>query len=511
SARAARDRAMIRSRAAGRALHARRAELRALARTAEAAATELHRVRAATDLLTRWHQLGVTPQGRALRAGLAEPPPVTHRPVSRPRPPAPPAPPRPRYLASPDGTRLTAPDGTGHTLLDVPRDGDAFFHALAQGLAAAAPALAAHHGIDPADPDTPRILRAMLAARLADPADADLLDAVAPDDTDTFAAAEIDATGPVAALAPGTPGRREFDQLAVVPHAAALDSTARSRLARSQLLRPGSAPGDTGWDHSAADLLPLLAARTFGVEVTVVRGDGTFQTFTPGRRPGPGLPPALGGGTPGPYPPLVLLLDDRHYRLAVPAPSRSAPPPPAPSRPAPPVPSPRPTPVPPSRPAPSPPGPPAPAPPGGTGAVFDGFEEALLAALGPDRRSALLDRRQPVPVAELTDAGVTVSAAASVQAVLAGGTLSAEELGLTPEEQLRWLLARRVAATQAAPGGADAAALAVVVAAAEALGLDLDVILPGGGTRSYRADPDGTGTLTVRLLPDGRWQVPPAP
>ncbi|MEU6483646.1 hypothetical protein [Streptomyces sp. NPDC046887] len=491
SARAARDRAMNRSRTAGRALHARRAELRALAHTAEAAATELHRVRAATDLLTRWHQLGATPAGRALRAGLAEPPPVTHRPVSGPRPPAPPAPPRPRYLASPDGTGLTAPDGTGHTLLDVPRDGDAFFHALAHGLAVSAPALAAQHDIDPTDPDTPRILRALLAARLSDPADADLLDAVAPDDTDTFAAAEIDATGPVAALAPGTPGRREFDQLAVVPHAAALDSTARSRLAQSQLLRPGSAPGDTGWDHSAADLLPLLAARTFGVQVTVVRGDGTFQTFTPGRRPGPALPPALGGGTPGPYPPIVLHLDDRHYRLAVPdAPAPpSVPPPPPPSRPA----------------------PPAPSPPGGTGAVFDGFEAALLTALGPDRRSALLDRRQPVPVAELADAGITVSAAASVQAVLTGGTLSVEELGLTPEEQLRWLLARRVAATQAAPGGADAAALAVVVAAAEALGLDVDVVLPGGGVRAYRAGPGGTGTLTLRLLPDGRWQVDPAP
>ncbi|MFD3933542.1 hypothetical protein ACFWSP_00130 [Streptomyces sp. NPDC058618] len=321
AARAALARATGRSTAADRAFDTRRAELDALARTTEAAAADLGRVRAATDRLTRWHQLNATAAGRRRLGGLAEPAPVTSR-----APPAPPVPTttgpaRPRYTPSAGGSRLTSPEGVPYTVHEVPRDGDAFFHALAEGLARTAPTLLARHGIDPADPLTPRALRRLVAARLSDPADADLLAAVAPDDTDVFTAAEADATGPAPDLAAGAPGRREFDQRGVVPHAAALDDGARAALATAQLVRPGEADGDAGWDHSAADLLPLLAARTFGIDVTVVRGDGSFQAFTPGSRAGSGRLHGLVEDPDAPRPHVVLVLDDRHYRLAVATPA----------------------------------------------------------------------------------------------------------------------------------------------------------------------------------------------
>ncbi|WP_327167286.1 hypothetical protein [Streptomyces subrutilus] len=451
AARAALARAAARSDAADRAFDTRRAELDALARTAETAAAEFHRVRAATDRLTRWHQLAATAEGRRHLAGLAEPAPVTHTAPPAPPPPAPAVrPPAPRFTPSPDGGRLTSPDHVAYTVHEVPRDGDAFFHALAEGLARTAPALLTRHGIDPADPRAPRALRRTLAARLSDPADADLLAAVAPDDTDVFTAAEIDATGPVADLAAGTPGRREFDQLGVVPYAAALDDAARAALATAQLARTGDADDDAGWDHAAADLLPVLAARTFGTDVTVVRGDGSFQTFTPGPRPGSahlhGLVPP-----PPPRPHVVLVLTDRHYRLAVPDPAHP-PPPPLPC---------------------SPPGRP--------------LDEALLAALGEGDARRLLDRHRPVPVAELAGAGVTLTAGQAAHAVLLGGTLTVAELGLTPLQHLRWLLAR------AAGAPADTGAAALL------LGIAIEVTGPDG--RTHRHGP-GSGPA-VRLLFDG--------
>ncbi|MBK3596806.1 hypothetical protein, partial [Streptomyces sp. MBT51] len=54
----------------------RRALLDALRTTAETAAAEYHRVRAATDQLTRWHQEAATAEGRARLAGRPEPPAV---------------------------------------------------------------------------------------------------------------------------------------------------------------------------------------------------------------------------------------------------------------------------------------------------------------------------------------------------------------------------------------------------------------------------------------------------
>ncbi|MER5874036.1 hypothetical protein ABT106_30725, partial [Streptomyces sp. NPDC002044] len=530
TARAALARASARSTAADVAFDARRAELDALARTAETAAAALGRVRAATDRLTRWHQLAATAEGRRRLAGLAEPAPVTYTPP--PGPPRAAAPPLvPRYTPSADGARLTSPDGAAYTVHEVPRDGDAFFHALAEGLARTAPELLARHTIDPGDLRTPRALRRLIAARLTDPADADLLAVVAPDDTDVFTAAEIDATGPAPDLAAGTPGRREFDQLGVVPHAAALDGAARAVLGTAQLERPGDADDDAGWDHAAADLLPLLAARTFGVDVTVVRGDGTFQTFTPRASPSPASPsadpasadPALPDPAPAaaasrapapgrragshrlrglvddpeaPVPHVVLFLDDRHYRLAVADPARPLPvPAPLPAAPPPAV---GPGAAGPLLPGPAdrpPTGPEATGtapdrgetlPVGGTG--HGSFAEVLLAALGDG--NGLLDRRRQVPVAELAGTDVILTAGQAAHAVLLGGSLSVGELGLTPLQHLRWLLA----------GPADLAA------AAEVLGIAIEVTVPGRRPHRYGSGPGEP----VRLRYDGlRYAVAP--
>ncbi|WP_392896913.1 hypothetical protein [Streptomyces sp. LN699] len=545
AARAALARATARTDAADRAFDTRRAELDALARTAEAAAAEFHRVRAATDRLTRWHRLHATAEGRRRLAGLPEPAPVTYTAPPKP-PPAGTAvrPPTPRYTPSTDGARLTSPDHLAYTVHEVPRDGDGFFHALAEGLARTAPALRARHGIDPADPGTPRALRRLLAARLTDPADADLLAAVAPDDGDVFTAAEIDATGPAPDLTAGTPGRREFDQLGVVPHAATLDAAARAALGTAQLNRPGDSDDDTGWDHAAADLLPLLAARTFGIDVTVVLGDGTFQTFTPGDRPGSGRLQGLVDPTETARPRVVLLLDDLHYRLAVPDPVRPLPPPVPEAAPptAPPTvrssavegtgterpftdtPRPQPTvPTPPVRergrspetapqdvtpgagqeigPAPTPADtgtPPGRSGPDGQGASF---EEALLATLDDEGGRRLLDRRQPVPVADLAATDVSLTAGQAAHAVLLGGSLTVEELGLTPLQHLRWLLGRRADA----PGEAGSEAANDAATAARILGITIEVTVPGGRTHRYGS---GAGDL-VRLFFDGsRYTTP---
>ncbi|MGW0608020.1 hypothetical protein ACWD3O_29420, partial [Streptomyces sp. NPDC002640] len=320
-ARAALEAATGRLDAAQAAFDARRGELDALRTAAEDAATEVHRVRTAADRLTRWHRLAATEEGRARLGDLPEPPPVTYTAPPAPSP-ARPRTPLPRYTRDAGGTRITSPDQVTYTLHNVPRDGDAFFHALAEGLARTAPDLLLRHGIDPAGPAVPAALRRLVAARLTDPADADLLAALAPDGTDRFTAAEIDATGPVPDLAPGTPGRREFDALGVVPHSVHLSDRARAELAVAQLSRPGDAADEAGWNTSAADLLPLLAARTFGVDVTVVRDDGTFLDFTPGApddRDGSDRLRDLLDESDGSRPHIVLSLDDRHYRLAVPA------------------------------------------------------------------------------------------------------------------------------------------------------------------------------------------------
>ncbi|MDT0402098.1 lonely Cys domain-containing protein [Streptomyces edwardsiae] len=326
------DAALLSARAPGRALNdatalrdtardafdKRRGELDALRDTAEKAAAEYHRVRSGADQLTRWHRLAATPEGLAELDGLAEPPAVTYQaPPKAPvvKPPAP-----PRYTRT--ATELTSPTGETYTLQDVPRDGDAFFRALALGLERAAPGLPAAQGIDLADPRATADLRRRMATWLTDHADAELLAAVAPDHTDTFTPEEIAAAG--LDLGTDTPARREFDGLGgLMPHAVGLTPEVRAELAVAQLLRRGDAASESGWDHAASDLLPLLAARTFGVRVTVVTADGSFQDFTPTP---PTTDPALTGTTSHPDAHVVLSLDDRHYQLAVPP----TPPPPKP-------------------------------------------------------------------------------------------------------------------------------------------------------------------------------------
>ncbi|MDW6056864.1 hypothetical protein SAZ11_00500 [Streptomyces sp. FXJ1.4098] len=159
------------------------------------------------------------------------------------------------------------------------------------------------------------------------PDDSPLLAYFSPDETDTFTSAELDA----AALDLGidTPQRREFDVLGVIPHSAGdrpgperryqpLTPAQRRGLAAGQLRRAANAANDTGWDHSAADLLPALAARTYGVGVRVVREDGTYQDFSPNSdRP---LPPGAER--------VVLYVADRHFRAVEAAAVAEGPPPP---------------------------------------------------------------------------------------------------------------------------------------------------------------------------------------
>ncbi|MEU3185087.1 hypothetical protein ABZ707_12925 [Streptomyces sp. NPDC006923] len=325
------ERATARRDAARTALESREAEIAELEDRAKSVVSEYHRVRGAADRLTRWHQEAATAEGRARLGDLEEPPPVTFR--APPKPVAPPeAAPPPAYTrTSTDdgGTLLVSPENAHYTLHDVPRDGDAFLHALAEGLERAAPGLLAEHGVDLTDrPAASARLRELLASRLSDPSDADLLDLVAPDETDTFTADEVAGAGLGPAdpggLGQNTPGRREFDALGgLIPHSVRPDAATRAALAAAQIRRPGNAPGETGWNHSAGDLLPILAARTFGAHITVVGGDGRFQDFTPGTRADSGQLKALLDGAEPPRPHVVLSLDDQHYQLAVAAGSES--------------------------------------------------------------------------------------------------------------------------------------------------------------------------------------------
>ncbi|MFH9819768.1 lonely Cys domain-containing protein [Streptomyces sp. NPDC017230] len=325
------DAALLSARAPGRALDeatarrdtardafdTRRAQLDALRDTAEQAAAEYHRVRAGADQLTRWHRLAATAEGREELNGLAEPPEVTYQAPPRTPEPEPPAPPRYTRTGTGPGTVLTSPANETYTLHDVPRDGDAFFRALALGLERAAPGLPAAEGIDLDDPQAMTGLRRRMASWLTDHADEDLLAAVTPDHTDAFSAQEIAAAN--LDLAAGTPARREFDALGgLIPHAVDLPPAARSALAIAQLLRPGDAASEAGWNHAAADLLPLLAARTFSVRVTVVGSDGSFQDFAPEDPVDVGGLQGLVGRPAHSGAHVVLSLADGHYQSALP-------------------------------------------------------------------------------------------------------------------------------------------------------------------------------------------------
>ncbi|MER6290339.1 hypothetical protein [Streptomyces sviceus] len=271
---------------------------------AEEAAAAFHGVRAATDRLTRWHRLPVEGaagptepggSGAELRGGVEEPPaPVFEAPAAE-------AKPSPdRYTEAEDGT-LTSPSGTSYTLLDVPEDGDGFYHALAEGLHRTAAGLPGHLPLS-SRADLVTALREDLAGALS--AHPELSALTVPDRKDTFTDAELGAAG--VDFGAETPESRELAHAqGRLPLHGTLSEPERLALAAAQIRRPGTSESDTGWDHGAADLLPALAARHFGVTVTVVREDGGFQDFTP-------TPGGTGGADR-----VVLHLKDRHYQLAV--------------------------------------------------------------------------------------------------------------------------------------------------------------------------------------------------
>ncbi|MFD4577761.1 hypothetical protein ACFWNK_36505 [Streptomyces sp. NPDC058417] len=295
-----------------------RSELADLRRAADDAAHAFHTARAATDRLTRWYQL--SPERRLEVA----------------RPPAPVLPEQPsphpsreeaaRYTPGPDGV-LTTPDGARRALLDVPKDGAAFYHALAAGLrhtdAGLPGRLSRAEGLE-----LVAGLRDTLAARLGAGSDPDLLAVAVPDRTDRFTSAELDQAR--IDFATGTPQRAEFeDGRGRLPLYEEWTEDQRRALAVAQIRR-GGADAPSGWDHGAADLLPALAAREFGVTVTVVREDGTFQDFAPTAEGTAGAPAATAGRANG-RTQVVLYLEDRHYRAALPEPLPSRPLPPAPT------------------------------------------------------------------------------------------------------------------------------------------------------------------------------------
>nr|WSX54020.1 hypothetical protein OG409_36935 [Streptomyces sp. NBC_00974] len=300
--------------------------LETLRRRAEDAAGEYHRVRAEADRLTRWHRLPAEAQRPGepqTRAGLTEPPAVVFTEAD-----SAPDTEHPVYVVQ-EGTPgepavLTSPESPqgrqSYTLYDVPFDGDGFYHALAEGLHHADPQGLGTR-VDVTDRrETVRGLRRLLADELSH--HDDLVEFTSPDTRDRFSNDELNASG---AMPLSGPGRREFADSGHIPLHAELPEKQRVELAREQLLREGDADRDTGWDHGAADLLPALAARAFGVRVTVVGADGRFQDFLP-------LSSEAAEPAEGRLPHVVMQLKDRHYRPALPsADARRQPPLPTPA------------------------------------------------------------------------------------------------------------------------------------------------------------------------------------
>ncbi|KOV18655.1 hypothetical protein ADK58_36705 [Streptomyces sp. XY152] len=306
-----------------------------LLQQADAAAKEFHRVRAAADRLTRWHQLPAEAHQAGeseLRAGQAEPPAVVFQPVPVAETDSADA---ERYIvreSTPDGPgRLISPGGDHYTVHDVPTDGDAFFHALAEAVHHAAPdRLTAR--VDVADRQ--KIidgLRRLLADELSNPGARGLLKFTSPDTKDTFSASDLAASG--VDFREGSPERREYEDSGHIPLHAELPAEQRQRLARTQLLRRGDTEEDAGWNHGAADLQPSLAARVFNARITVVRADGAFQDFRPLDTVGEGTDEELVHRVPDEeLVHMVLLSKDGHYLPALPSGDlRREPPLPAPA------------------------------------------------------------------------------------------------------------------------------------------------------------------------------------
>ncbi|MGW0607416.1 hypothetical protein ACWD3O_26280, partial [Streptomyces sp. NPDC002640] len=115
-----------------------------------------------------------------------------------------------------------------------------------------------------------------------------------------------------------------------------------------------------------------------------------------------------------------------------------------------------------------------------------------------------VDGEQSVPVDELDGLDVTLTSGQRAQAILLGGSLPVRDLGLTPAQHLRWLLARDTGAGEPAGETWERA----VATAATALGVEIVVITPDGRPRTFGVGRHGT----VRLLFDGiRYFVPEKP
>ncbi|WP_455357457.1 lonely Cys domain-containing protein, partial [Streptomyces sp. SYSU K217416] len=204
---------------------------------------------------------------------------------------------------------LTSPDkATVREVHDMPHDGASFFHAL---LATAkvrghdqlsrllgSGDLADRFTAAPGDPavtaEAIGAARNTLAWALREDSNEDLLDALAPDDADTFTQDELTAAG----VTLTTAQQAEFDAFGRLPLTYWPTQDQRVKLACVALLRPfasepspraaagqpGSVPATPerrAGDNGGADLLPALAARVLGTPLTVVTGDGRDQLFLP--------------------------------------------------------------------------------------------------------------------------------------------------------------------------------------------------------------------------------------
>ncbi|MFE4453468.1 hypothetical protein [Streptomyces sp. NPDC056796] len=317
-----------------------RERLRPWLTASQDAAAEFHRVRSAADRLTRWHRLpgedaardgvpgtsrsagqdgvGDTPwDGPERRRGVVEPPAVLHsRPDSALSAATGPAADRFDVALADDGaTRtLTPPPVLGgapwpgadrYTVHDTPGDGDSFFHAFAEALHRAAPAALAGHVASGDRAEMIGSLRTRFADGLIAPGDGSAGEEAGsvtfgPVTEDEAARAGIEFTA-------GSPRHREFTGTGRLPLHHELSADQRARLTGVLLRRPGTVPGgDPAWETSAANLLPAVASRAFGVRVTVVGADGGVKDFG-------------SDGTRDTPPHVVLHREGNHFRFALPS------------------------------------------------------------------------------------------------------------------------------------------------------------------------------------------------
>lgn len=190
--------------------------------------------------------------------------------------------------------------------------GESFHHALSLELDRVRPDWRDTHGIGGAKPGATAALRELLArtlesADLLDPANPDspsLDDVTAIEPQETVTGEELDRAGIVLA----EPHREEFEALGLLAtgatHALASRPDLRRALLAALLRRRGDAADDTGWRHTAADLMAPLAAQALGIRITVVRDDLGHQTY----------------GDPT-WPEIVLHLAADHWYAAQPDPS----------------------------------------------------------------------------------------------------------------------------------------------------------------------------------------------